>query len=145
VPFVATALSPAIAHFTADNVRPAQAQQALLARQVEHEWHAIALAPLRYVDGDMYIAYGVVAYAADKPHAIPGLPPPPASVLKRDGFAFVCLTEDAACVAQAKAISAAEPQSRLVESTIFRTASGRPVPPQRYTIVLVPPGLNTPL
>jgi len=52
----------------------------------------------------------------------------------------VCLTEDAACVARAKTISAAEPQSRFVESTIFRTAAGRPVPPQRYTIVLVPPG-----
>jgi hypothetical protein len=140
VPFVATALSPAIAHFTADIVRPAQAQQALLAAQVEHEWHSIALAPLRYVDGDADTAYGIVAHAADRPHAIPGLPPPPAAVLKRDGFAFVCPTEDAACVARAKTISAAEPQSRIVESTIFRTATGRPVPPQRYTIVLMPPG-----
>jgi 4-amino-4-deoxy-L-arabinose transferase-like glycosyltransferase len=139
VPFVVTALSPAIAHFTAGNVRPAQAQQALLAAQVEHEWHAIALQPLRYVDGDMDIAYGVVATAADRPHAIPGLPPPPADVLKRDGFAFVCLTDDAGCVARAKTIAAAEPQSRVVESTIFRTATGRSVPPQRYTIVLVPP------
>jgi 4-amino-4-deoxy-L-arabinose transferase-like glycosyltransferase len=144
VPFVMTALSPAIAHFTADNVRPAQAQQALLAAQIEHEWHSIALQPLRYVDGDTDTAYGVVATAADKPHAIPGLPPPPAGVLKRDGFAFVCLTEDAACVARAKTIAAAELQSRIIESTIFRTASGRPVPPQRYTIVLVPPALLSP-
>jgi len=140
VPFVMTALSPAIAHFTAGNVKPAQAQQALLAAQVEHEWHSIALAPLRFVDGDADTAYGIVATAADKPRAIPGLPSPPAAVLKRDGFAFVCLTDDAACLARAKTIVATEPQSRLVESTIFRTSSGRPVSPQRYTIVLVSPG-----
>jgi 4-amino-4-deoxy-L-arabinose transferase-like glycosyltransferase len=139
VPFVMTAGSPGIAHFTADNVRPAQAQQTLLAQQIEHEWHSAVLAPLRYVDGDMEIAYGVVAAAADRPHAIPGLPPPPAAALKRDGFAFVCLTEDASCVARSKTIAAAEPQARVVESTIFRTATGRAVPPQRYTIVLVPP------
>ncbi len=139
VPFVVTALSPAIAHFTADKVQPAQAQQTLFAHQIEEQWHANALAPLRYVDGDVNLAYGVVAHAPDRPHAIPGLPPPPAAALKRDGFAFVCLTDDTVCVARAKAISAAEPQARVVESTIFRTSTGRPVPPQRYTIVLVPP------
>jgi hypothetical protein len=140
VPFVMTAASPGIAHFTADNVKPAQAQQALLARQIEEQWHAVALTSLRYVDGDMDLAYGVVASAADKPHAIPGLPPPPAAVLKRDGFVFVCLTEDAACIARGKTIAASEPEARIIESTIFRTTTGRQVAPQRYTIVLVPPG-----
>ncbi len=140
VPFVLTALSPAIAHFTVGNVRPAQAQQAPLAAQIEHEWHVLTPQPLRFVDGDTDIAYGVVAHAADRPHAIPGLPPPSAATLKRAGFAFVCLSDDAACVARAKTIVQTQPQARLVESTIFRTPSGRAVPPQRYTVVLVPPG-----
>ena len=139
VPFALTAASPGIAHFTADNVKPAQAQQPLLARQIEEQWRAAALSPLRYVDGDVDLAYGVVATAAEKPHAIPGLPPPPAGTLKRDGFVFVCLTDDSGCVSRGKTIASAEPQARVVESTIFRTATGRQVPPQRYTIVLVPP------
>ena len=139
LPFVAVALSPAVAHFTANAGRPAQAQQALLAQQVEREWHAMTPKPLRFVGGDMDLAYGVIAYAADRPHALPGLPPAPADALKRDGMAFVCASEDATCVARAKALSQAEPQSRLVESTIFGTPTGRSTAPQRYTIVLVPP------
>lgn len=139
LPFVAAALSPAIAHFTANAGKPTQAQQALLAQQIEREWHTVTPRPLRFVGGDMDLAYGVIAYAADRPHALPGLPAPGAGALKRGGMAFVCASDDADCVARAKVLLQAEPQSRLVESTIFRTVTGRSVPPQRYTIVLVPP------
>jgi len=140
LPFVAAALSPAIAHFTANASKPAQSQQALLAAQVEREWHTITPQPLRFVGGEMDLAYGVITYAADRPHALPpGLPPPSADVLKRDGMAVVCRAEESACVARAKALAQAEPTSRIVESTIFRSASGHQTAPQRYTIVLVPP------
>jgi hypothetical protein len=140
VPFVMTALSPAIAHFTADAVKPTLAQQALLARQVEHEWHTLTPQPLRFVAGDADLAYGVITYAVERPHALPGLPERPADAIKRAGLAFVCASEHGDCVARAKVLAQADPQSRLVESTIFRTMRGREVPPQRYTIVLVPPG-----
>jgi hypothetical protein len=139
LPFVVVALSPAIAHFTASAGKPAQAQQALLAAQVEREWHTMTPQPLRFVDGDMDIAYGVITHAADRPHALPGLPPPPADTLKRDGVAFVCLADDSTCVARAKAAAQSNPAHRIVDSTIFRSGTGRTTPPQRYTIVLVPP------
>jgi hypothetical protein len=60
-------------------------------------------------------------------------------VLKRDGVVFVCLADEAPCKAGAKAAAQSDPAHRIVESTIFRSASGRPTSPQRYTIVLVPP------
>jgi 4-amino-4-deoxy-L-arabinose transferase-like glycosyltransferase len=139
LPFVVAALSPAIAHFTVNASRPTQAQQALLAQQVEREWHTLAPSPLRFVGGNTDLAYGVITYATDRPQALPGMPATPPHVLKRDGMAFVCAADDADCVARAKVLAQAEPASRLVESTIFRSGSGRPTPPQRYTVVLVPP------
>src|SRR3974377_2011655 len=119
LPFVAAALSPAIAHFTANASKPAQSQQALLAAQVEREWHTITPQPLRFVGGEMDLAYGVIMYAADRPHALPpGLPPPSADVLKRDGMAVVCRAEESACVARAKALAQADPESRIAERTV---------------------------
>jgi hypothetical protein len=138
-PFIIVALSPAIAYFTAHTAKPAQSQQALLARQVEHEWHALTPKPLRFVGGDGDLAYGVITYATDHPHALPGLPERPANVLKRDGMAFVCASDDVDCVARAKVLAQAEPKSRTVESTIVRGTGGRLGEPQRYMIVLVPP------
>jgi len=138
-PFVMVAVSPAIPYFTAHAAKPAQSQQALLARQVEHEWRTLTPKPLRFVGGDGDLSYGVITYATDRPHALPGLPERPADVLKRDGMAFVCASEDASCVTRAKVLAQAEPKSRTVESTIVRTESGRLGEPQRYTIVLVPP------
>jgi hypothetical protein len=67
------------------------------------------------------------------------LPQPPSDALKRDGVALVCPGEDAGCIARASDMTKDEPQRRIVESTIFRSASGRQTPPQRYTIVLVGP------
>jgi len=71
LPFVAAALSPAIAHFTANASKPAQSQQALLAAQVEREWHTITPQPLRFVGGETDLAYGVITHAVDRPHALP--------------------------------------------------------------------------
>jgi Dolichyl-phosphate-mannose-protein mannosyltransferase len=138
-PFILVALSPVIAYFTAHAAKAAQTQQALLARQVEHEWHTLTPKPLRFVGGDGDSAFGVITYAADRPHALTGLPERPADVLKRDGMAFVCASDDANCVARAKVLAQAEPKSRTVESTIVRAEFGRIGEPQRYTIVLVPP------
>jgi hypothetical protein len=67
------------------------------------------------------------------------LPERPANVLKRDGMAFVCASDDVDCVARAKVLAQAEPKSRTVESTIVRGTGGRLGEPQRYMIVLVPP------
>ncbi len=55
---------------------PASAQAALLAARIEHDWHALTPQPLRYVGGPADLAYGVAAYAADRPLSLPDLPQP---------------------------------------------------------------------
>jgi hypothetical protein len=113
---------------------PAAAQAALLAAQVENQWRSVALTPLRFVGGDEDLAYGVAAYAADKPRALPQMMPP-ADDLKRDGMALVCFSGETIC----KNAAAQYPGSLLVESTILRNFWGFAGKPQRYTIVIVPP------
>ena len=53
--------------------------------------------PLRYVGGTADLAYGVAAYAADRPLSLPDLPPPSAAQLAKDGVVFVCFAEDQGC------------------------------------------------
>jgi 4-amino-4-deoxy-L-arabinose transferase-like glycosyltransferase len=137
-PFAVLAAAPLVARFTVDKAMPESAQMPLLAAQVERTWHMMTPRPLRFVGGDT-LSFGVAAYATDRPRALAGLPPPDPAVLKRGGVVFVCLANEESCKASAKAAAQADPAHRIVESTIFRSASGRPTPPQRYTIVLVPP------
>ena len=137
-PFVLLAAAPAIARFGHDTAMSESGEMPLLAAQVERAWRAMTPRPLRFVGGET-LAYGVAAYASDRPRALPGLPAPEPAVLKRDGLAFVCLAEDATCVTRAKVMAQAEPQSRTIESAIARNVGGRLAPPRRYTIVLVPP------
>ena len=72
--------------------------------------------PLRFVDGDPEIAYGVVAYAAERPRALPGMPAPGEAELKRSGVVLVCFADDAGCRAAAArarpALPAAAPSKR---------------------------------
>jgi hypothetical protein len=114
---------------------PASAQAALLARQVEDAWHQATPQPLRFVGGEADLAYGVVAHAADRPRALTDMPQPTADELRRGGFVLVCFAGGGGC----KSKAAAEPRSRIVESTIMRAFLGAPGQPQRYTLVIVPP------
>jgi hypothetical protein len=139
-PFVLLAAAPVVARYGRDTAMPGSGEIPLLAAQVERSWHSMTLQPLRFVGGET-LAFGVAAYAQDRPRALPGLPPRDPAVLKRDGLAFVCFAEDAACVARAKVMAQAEPKSRTIESSIARSVGGKLAPPRRYTIVLVPPQL----
>ncbi len=116
--------------------QPAAAQGRLLATQIEQLWHQMNPLPLQYVGGDAEIAYSVVAYAYDRPHALPGLPQPAAALLKQSGFVLVCFAEDMACVSAARAQAT---DSSVVSSEIWRRYWGMQGKPQRYAIVIVPP------
>lgn len=135
LPLVMLIAAPAIAIMAQRaGPRPAAAQAALLAAQVEYQWRGVTLEPLRFVGGTEEIAYGVAAYAADKPRALPQMMPPEAE-LKRAGMALVCFSGEALC----NNAAAQHPGSLLVESTILRNFWGWPGKPQGYTIVIVPP------
>jgi len=116
---------------------PAAAQASLLTREVERLWYESTPEPLRFVDGDLDLAYGVAAYAAERPRALTGMPEPPASELARAGYVWLCLAEDGICriEAEARAGSAA----KLVETQIVRNFFRFAGKPQRYRIYIVPP------
>jgi hypothetical protein len=137
VPLVMLLAAPAIAVIVHRNgPQPAAAQGQLLAAQVERVWTQATQQPLRYVGGDAEIAYSVAAYAYDRPHALPGLPPPDATRLRQSGMVLICFAEDTGCVSLARAHN---PDGGVMTTEIWRHYWGMPGKPQRYNIVIVPP------
>jgi hypothetical protein len=137
LPLVMLIAAPAIAVMVHRNgPPPATAQAQLLAAQVERSWAQATQQPLRYVGGDAEVAYNVVAYAHDRPRALPGMPPPDAAVLKASGMVLLCFAEDTGCVSLARAHN---PDGGVMTTEIWRRYWGTPGKPQRYSIVIVPP------
>ena len=106
----------------------------MLAGEVERLWHETTPLPLRFVGGDAGLANGVISYAAERPRALPEMPPPDAADLARSGQAIVCFADDAGCRAAGRRTPA-----RRVETEIVRNFLRFPGKPQRYTIFIVPP------
>ncbi|MGH6664922.1 MAG: glycosyltransferase family 39 protein, partial [Pseudolabrys sp.] len=135
LPLVMLIASPAIAIMAQRNdPLPASAQANLLATEIERLWRETTPQPLRFVGGAGDLADGVITYAADRPRALPNLPPPDAGELARSGQVIVCFAEDAACR------SKAPPAARRVETEIVRSFLRFPGKPRRYTIFIVAPG-----
>jgi len=130
--------APAIAYVMYNRGLPPELTQSkILTDQVEAAWHSTTASPLRYVGGDL--AYGVVAYAKDRPQALLGLPRPTAERLKKDGMAFVCFTGKVDCIARSNAAATANPNSRKTETELAGSYLGLAGKPQRYFILIVPP------
>jgi hypothetical protein len=110
-----------------------------LARQVELTWHDLTKEPLRYIGGDAIIAFGVAAFADDKPRALPGLPNPGRAELSHRGLVLLCFAEDTGCRNAAELRAAQYGPSVTSEIEIARTFFGRRGHPQRYDMVIVPP------
>jgi len=140
LPLIMLIASPAVAILVQRAGPLASASQArILAREVERDWHAATPQPLRFVGGAADLAYGVIAYAAERPRALPGLPQPDAATLKRDGLVLVCFSDDAACRRRAAAKATRIGPSRTVIADITRNFLGFAGKPRRYLIVIVPP------
>ena len=138
LPIIMLAMSPFItiaAHRAGP--APAAAQAQLLAGEVERLWYQSTPQPLRFIDGDEDLAYGVAAYAADRPRALTGMPAPPASELAHSGFVWLCFAEDAICRREGVALGG--PAAKLVEPQVVRNFLRFAGKPQRYTIYIVPP------
>jgi len=137
VPLIMLIASPAIAIMTQRaGPSPASAHAELLALQIERAWRGATPQPLRFVGGDADIAYGVAAYAADRPRALPGLGAPSAAALAQGGQVLVCFAEDVGCVHEAERLA---PAAQRIESEITRNYFWFPGQPQRYIILIVPP------
>jgi Dolichyl-phosphate-mannose-protein mannosyltransferase len=137
VPLLLTVAAPLIAlQVHRSGPAPAAAHARQLAAQIETAWHEATPLPLRFVGGDAEIAYDMIAYAADKPRALPAMVPPSPAELTQAGMVLVCFVEDAAC---AHAAVAQAPNARRIEREIVREYFGMPGKPQRYTIFIVAP------
>jgi 4-amino-4-deoxy-L-arabinose transferase-like glycosyltransferase len=137
VPLIMLIAAPAIAiQVHRAGPQPAAAHARLLAMQIERAWHEATAQPLRFVGGDAEIAYGVIAYAGDRPRALPDMAPPSDLELAQSGMALVCFAEDTGCVHEAESRA---PTGRRIEAEILRNYWRMPGKPQRYTIVIVPP------
>ncbi len=122
---------------------PELTQSKILAKEVEVAWHSVTTAPLRYVAGDL--AYGIVAYAHDRPQALLGLPRPPAVQLRESGMVLACFVEEISCIAHSSKIAKLSPGSRKIEAELVRNYCGLAGQPQRYGIFIIPPQiLNAP-
>jgi 4-amino-4-deoxy-L-arabinose transferase-like glycosyltransferase len=138
LPIVMLLAAPAIAYVMYKRGLPPELTQSkMLTDQVEAAWHSTTAAPLRYVGGDL--AYGVVAYAKDRPQALLGLPRPTAERLKKNGIAFVCFTEKVDCIARSNAAAKSNPDSRKTEVELARSYLGSTSSSQRYLILIIPP------
>ena len=140
VPLVVLLAAPVIAiNVQHSGPAPAAAHAQELAAEIERAWHELTPLPLRFVDGDPDIAYGVSAYALGRPRALPGMPAPSAAELARSGVVLVCFADDAGCRGAAAARVTGIAGSRTIETEIVRNYLRWPGQPRRYTIVILPP------
>jgi len=116
---------------------PASAQASLLAGEVERLWHQSTPQPLRFIGGDEDLAYGVTAYAVDRPRALTGMPEHAKRELAQSGFVWLCFAEDGVC--RSHGIARSGPGAKLVETQIVRNFLRFAGKPQRYTIYVVLP------
>ena len=138
LPVVMLTAAPVIAYVMYKRGLPLELLHSrMLAEKVELAWHSKTAAPLRYVGGDL--AYGVVAYAEDRPQALLGLPQPTAERLRTSGMALVCYSERANCIARSNAAAKSNPDSRKTEVELARSYLGLTSPSQRYLILIIPP------
>lgn len=140
VPLIVLLAAPVIAiNVQHSGPAPAAAHAQQLAAEIERAWHAMTPLPLRFVDGDPDIAYGIGAYAAERPRALPNMPAPGEAELKRSGVVLVCFADDAVCRSTAAPRAAGVAGSRTFETEIVRNYWRWPGQPRRYSIVILPP------
>jgi hypothetical protein len=84
------------------------------------------------------LAYEVAAYAHDKPHALPEMPPINPTKIARDGKVVVCYA-DTNFARDASTEASHEPTSRLIKTDITRNYLGTDGTPQKYVILILPP------
>jgi 4-amino-4-deoxy-L-arabinose transferase-like glycosyltransferase len=145
VPVVALAASPFVALRVLNNgVDNLQAHYSLVAHEIDRRWPQLSHEPLRYVAGPEGLAWGCTFYCRDRPRAFPSFsrvyaPWIDPSMMAREGFAAVCLADDADCLADARALAAGNARAREETVELALTAFGRSGQARRFTILLSPP------
>lgn len=140
VPLVMIVLSPFVAlrvHKAGPNLRQAHSQQ--LAEQVQKLWRDATALPLTFVGGDEDLAYGVAAYASDKPRAMSVRPQASEDAILKTGAAFVCFAEDNGCRQRAAEHVGKLQVLRGAQIELTRSYFGEPGQPRKYAIIILGP------
>lgn len=142
VPLAFACLSPIVAVAQAWD-RPDEVDLRKLAAAVAEAW-APQGAPLRLVAGPEELAYGVAFYAPGRPSAFPNLsfvwaPFLTEARVQHDGIVVVCGVAHAPCLAAARERTQATPGARQIEISIAGGSFVRPLPPQTYVLIVLPP------
>ncbi len=140
VPIVMLIASPFVAlrvHQAGPNLGQSHSQQ--LAAQVEKLWHDTTTLPLAFVGGDEGLAYGVVAYATDRPRAMSVRPQASEDAVLKTGAAFVCFAEDEGCRQRAAAYQGKLQVLRGAQIELTRSYLGEPGRPRKYAIIIMGP------
>jgi hypothetical protein len=161
LPLVMVVAAPIIAvaiHYA--GVSPAEADARLVAAKTESAWHQVTLQPLRFVGCNL--ANAVVAYATDRPQALPPrsfngdiadqvyadahnwprTPGEPVSIdaeLTQSGLALVCSSDEANWVNAAAERAARGADSQRIDIEITRKFLDIPGRPHHYVIFIIPP------
>ncbi len=140
VPIIALLASPvvAIVIHKVRSIQPHALHGQLLAKYVDQAWALASDQPLRFVDGDLDLAYEVAAYAHDKPRALPDMPTIKPTKVTRDGRVVVCYA-DTECARNALVEVSRKYAGRSFETNITRSYLGVPGASQRYLVLIIPP------
>ncbi len=85
------------------------------------------------------LAYGVAAYAQDRPQALLGLAQPAADQLLKSGMVLICYAEEPNCIARSSTIAQSPVPISKIETELVRIHFGLAGQPQRYVIFIIPP------
>lgn len=156
LPLIMLMASPGIAlglHITG-GVKPRAAHARLLAKRIEREWRKVTDQPLRYVGGDLNLAYQTAFYLPAQVSAFPISEPQntPWVTPTRIARAGIALTSPVAhprpgqsdChenwfIAASRKVTARLPDARCLEVKITRSYFGIPGKPAYYLIIIAPP------
>jgi hypothetical protein len=140
-PFIMLLIAPAVAfaiHVT-DQAQD-KAHYRLLATAVTQLWRQATDRPLRLVEGQSNLAFGLSIYAPDRPSVLRDLEPITARArLQRDGIALVCDASNRPCVAWIEALATGGPTGQRAVVTLSRDFLGWRGQPATYLIITVPP------
>jgi hypothetical protein len=144
-PLFMVVIAPAVA-FAIHVTGQAQdkAHYRLLAAAVTQLWRQTTDRPLRLVEGQSNLVFGVAFYAPDQPSVLRDLDPvSPRALgsarLQHDGIALVCDASNRPCVGWIEGLAALTPAGQRAEVTLSREFLGWRGQPVTYLIITVPP------
>lgn len=111
----------------------------LAAQELTRRWRAVSTVPLA-TTGGQELSRALSFYGADHPaFAVPDEWKMPSQAVLRNGWATICLQDEATCLAWSKMVASVAEGAMVFDFTVQPTLWGRPGVPARISAVMVPP------